>query len=223
MKLSLLKTLPVVALALLAMPSFAQNLLANASFESGGALPDNWTATGNLGRQSGAITPGNPAFAVGYTDGVSAINFGGNNGVHDGVLSQSFATTVGASYTLTFDFGKYGDPANLRATVTNVQVSGLVAGDSLNETISDNTGTPFDISGNPAQAFAGYSFTFVATNTTSTLSFADISPVVADDSDGALDNVSVTAVATVVPEAGTLALLAGAVVPVGLIALRRRK
>lgn len=223
MKRSMTTIALVVATLALATPTFAQNLIVNPSFESGGATPDAWTTTGNAGRQQGPIPAGNPNFAVGYTDGVAAVNLGGGNEAHDGLLSQSFATVIGQAYRLTFDYGKYGEDANTITQSVNVSVTGLVAGDALNVDIDDITGTPFDISGNPAQSFSAYSYTFTATSTLSTLSFDDTTTVVADFSDGALDNVSITANAVAVPESGTITLVASALGMLGIVAARRKK
>src|SRR5690606_9588119 len=66
--------------------------VANGSFESDFA---HWTTTGNQG--------------VGFraSEGTKAVSFNWNNTVPNAVLSQAFATVVGQTYLLDFDFGVY--------------------------------------------------------------------------------------------------------------------
>ena len=68
--------------------------LTNGSFESDYTL---WTHTGNQD-----IVAAGPPYA---TNGIKAVRFNGGQMAPNGVLSQSFATTAGLTYTLTFDAG----------------------------------------------------------------------------------------------------------------------
>ena len=99
----------------------------------------------------------------------------------DGVLTQSFATTIGQTYVLSFDLGAtaYQSTDEQRMQVT-------VQGDNvlLSQTASvfaQGTGTWYEHK----------SFTFVADSLTTTLTFQDISPT-SFDIDLLLDNVRVT-------------------------------
>lgn len=67
------------------------NVIANGSFESDYT---GWTQTGN--QSIGYFSP---------TDGMKIVDFNGGNDPPNAVLSQSFATVAGQSYTLEFDAG----------------------------------------------------------------------------------------------------------------------
>src|SRR2546422_4407815 len=78
-------------------PAHAAELVTNGSFETGDFT--GWTQTGNTGF-SGVECPGAPFAGPG--DGNCDAFFGpvGSNGT----ISQTFATVVGAFYTIVFDF-----------------------------------------------------------------------------------------------------------------------
>jgi hypothetical protein len=83
--LFLLFLFPTVALA--------QNLVTNGSFESD---LTSWTATGNV-----------DAFITPATDGVKVARFNTGQTTPNGTLSQTINTTVGTTYTLSFDIGAF--------------------------------------------------------------------------------------------------------------------
>src|SRR4029077_2274553 len=68
----------------------------NGSFESGYT---GWTPSGNQGIVSGA-----PYSA---TDGANAVAFNAGQQPPNGVLSQTFATTAGTGYLVSFDMGAF--------------------------------------------------------------------------------------------------------------------
>ena len=80
-----------------------------------------------------------------------------DNGAATGV-SQSFATTTGVSYTLSFYLGEYSNQA---ASVL-VDLNG-----SLFQTATNNSPN----SGNPTTLWQLFSYTFTATGSTTTLRF----------------------------------------------------
>jgi hypothetical protein len=207
-----LRRMPAL-LALGLLPAAAQaNLLVNGSFEDGTfAPPSNQTVT----LAPGATTmPGwvviNDSIAwigTGNPWGLSA--FAGDRfldlsdysaGAPFGGVAQTFATTPGTEYQVTFSLGSstfWGRPASL-----------VVSAPGLSQTFtSPTTGTNND--------WQAEMLTFTAAATTTTLSFVGASGV----NYIGLDDVSVTALAAVPEPSTTLLLLAGA----GLLATRVRR
>lgn len=172
------------------------NLLVNSGFETGNF--SGWTESGN-------VTPCVFVGTAGYTGCIPTTSLGphsgrfaaelGNYGA-DGYLSQTVATTAGASYDLMFWLASqaYGAPSN--------DFSVTWAGQQL---LSAGNLGPF---GYTAYSFSG----LTATSSSTTLTFAFHN----DPSYFALDDVSLTRV----PEPGTLALFAGAL---ALLWIGRRK
>jgi choice-of-anchor C domain-containing protein len=126
------------------------------------------------------------------------------NGGSAGSISQSFATQIGLTYTVSFSMAGNPDGGgnkSIQATVT-----------------TPNTYT-FDITG-ATRANMGWvtqTFNFVATSNSSTLSFVGNPTNTAYGA--ALDNVSVVAA---VPEPATYGMLLAGLGMVGLLARRRR-
>src|SRR4029077_3071499 len=121
------------------------------------------------------------------TEGVQGVDFNNGQRTPNGVLSQTFATTPGATYNLSFDLGVYSyqTTAEQRAQIT---VTGN--GALLSQTVSIfgvGTGT----------AFNHKSFAFTANSSSATLTFTDVSPATINI-DMLLDNVRVSP-ATVPP------------------------
>jgi VCBS repeat-containing protein len=158
----------VATVSITVSPSFAG--LVNGSFESNFT---GWTTTGNLGIQSTA-----PYTA---TEGAKLAGFNGSNQAPNGVLSQTFATVAGQTYTLAFDAGVLS--YNTSPQQMRVKVDGT-------STVLNQVVTVTRTSGANAQWFP-QSFTFVANSATSTLSFTDQSTVTVG-LDLTLDNVRVT-------------------------------
>jgi len=146
--------------------------LVNGSFE---ADFSGWTASGNLW-----IEWETPYLA---TAGRSLVAFNGGQTTPNGVLAQTFATTPGQAFTLTFDAGvlAYNTYAQ-RLLVTLTGTSSL-----LSQTIT-LTGL-----GRGATRWLPQSFTFVANSAATTLTFRDQSTTTTN-LDLLLDNVRVAAV-----------------------------
>ncbi len=183
------------------------DLILNGSFENATA---NWTATGNLQVIS----------TQGETDGANAVAFSFNNLPSDGVISQSIATIVNTSYKLSFDFGKYSINQPLQVARLQVNVfegSGFGGSPILNQTVDDATPATGDPNSTDSPSlYSPFQFTFIASSTTSTLRFSDISDAQAGGGgfDAMLDNVHVTAV----PEPASLTL-----VGLSIVAFRGRR
>ena len=141
--------------------------LINGSFESG---LTGWTATGNL-----RIT------STTATDGIKAVQKNFAQLPPNGVLTQSFATTAGQTYGLSFDLGTsaYQSTAEQRLQVT-VQGNNVLRSETVS-IFAQGTGT----------WYAPQSFTFVADSATTILTFEDVSPTTANI-DLLLDYVRVT-------------------------------
>lgn len=144
------------------------SLLLNPSFEAG---YDGWTASGNQSIEW--YTP---------TDGLRVADFNSENREPDATLSQSFATTPGQYYILTFDAGILAYTTDSQSA--EVKVSGNAV--LLSETVNlqgDGTGIP-------RWTEKGYAFT--ADSSTTTLTFRDLSTATIGI-DFLLDNVRVSA------------------------------
>ncbi|MEO8614262.1 MAG: DUF642 domain-containing protein, partial [Luteolibacter sp.] len=145
-------------------------LVVNGSFESNFT---GWNTTGNTIIQS----------ALPYlpTDGSKLASFNASNTAPNGVLSQSFATVSGATYTLKFDAGALAYNTSQQKISVNVTGSNSLLTQTV--TVGGTAG------GN--NNFAAQSFTFVADSLLTTLSFTDISATT-NAIDLLLDKVSVT-------------------------------
>ena len=196
-----------VALALLATTGWAAgpNLIINGGFESS-------TFSGSLTTFTAGST-GLTGWTIGQ-DSVDLINTywapsGGSysldlSGNYDGTISQSFATVIGQTYTVSFDMAANPDDANDAVKFMQVGLSQqpVYSFSSVGHTHSN-------------MGWTTKTFNFVATDTSSTLHFASL-----QDSAGgvALDNISVTAV----PEPETYAMLLAGLGLMGAVARRRR-
>ncbi|MBA3897825.1 MAG: DUF642 domain-containing protein [Sphingomonadaceae bacterium] len=198
-------TATAAAFALSAGAANAAELIVNGGFE----MPDistnpgyvTFDAAGNPNGIDGwTVTSGN----VDVVDHFNGGNAGEGNqwldlvGTVNGSLSQSFATTSGATYTLTFLYGN--NPYS-----TSTATATLSAG-SLNDAITSTSGLNFNV----------YSAQFTASSALTTLTFANT--VGANQGGIALDAVSITAV----PEPGEWALMIAGFGIAGW-ALRRRR
>jgi PEP-CTERM motif len=159
----------------------APNIVNNGSFETGDFT--GWTQTGNTGFSG---VDGNP----GPNDGNFAAFFGPVGS--DGTISQALGTLVGRFYTISFDFEPDGgNPSDFSATW--------------------GAQTLVNLTNPPASGYQLFSFSRLATSSSTTLAFNF------RDDPGFLwlDSVSVS-----VPEPGTMALLG-----IGMAGLwwRRRK
>jgi lysophospholipase L1-like esterase len=148
---------------------YAPQMTANGGFES--AL-SGWTFTGSLSIQS--ASPYSP------TEGATLVAFNDGNLVPNGVLSQTFPTVTGQTYTVAFDVGILA--YNLLSQNLEISVTGTSP--LLTELVTLN-GT-----GSPSPVWESRSFTFVADGSSATLRFRDVSAATAFV-DLLLDNVRV--------------------------------
>lgn len=145
-------------------------LLVNGSFES------DYTGWINTGNQS--VQPTSTGY--GATNGTKVATFNGGNASPNAVLSQSFATVAGATYTLEFDAGVYSFNTNPQRMKVDVDGTSNVFTQLL--TLNGfNNGT---------SRYFPQSFTFVANSTLTTLTFRDQSATTSG-LDMLLDNVRV--------------------------------
>ncbi|RYD26632.1 MAG: DUF642 domain-containing protein, partial [Verrucomicrobiaceae bacterium] len=145
--------------------------LTNGSFESSYT---GWTHSGNHSIQSA------PVYAA--PDGGSVVAFNAANTVPNGVLTQTFATTAGASYTASFQLGTY----SFNTLAQRLQFTASGNGTLLTRDIQING------QGNGAVRWTTQSFTFTANTSATTLTFRDISTAT-NAIDLLLDNVRVIA------------------------------
>jgi hypothetical protein len=143
--------------------------LANGSFESGFI---GWTASGNIDLRSTA------PYAA--REGTQLAAFNTNQRFPNGVLSQTFPTNAGQSYTLRFEVGVLAYNTDAQA----LQVTATGNTELLARTITVNG------LGGGAIRWVPQNFTFVANSSATTLRFRDISTT-SNALDLLLDNVRV--------------------------------
>jgi hypothetical protein len=101
----------------------------------------------------------------------------------NGVLAQTFATTVGQTYKVAFDIGAdWGTPSTAQSLQTTV---------TGNSTLFSQIVTVFG-TGDSSSKYTSTNFTFLANSITTTLTFQDVSPT-GLNVDLLLDNVRITA------------------------------
>jgi hypothetical protein len=184
--------IPNLAIANITVPctSVAGNLIANCNFETGDftgwSLAGNNEFTGVAGPFDG-IAPNSGNFQV----VIGAVG-------SDALLSQTFATTAGALYAVSFYMaGLGGEPSNFTATF--------------------NSDTLLSLNPAPDQSYVLYSYKVVATDPSSTLTFA----VQNDPNYQLLGDVSVVAATT--PEPSFYVLLCGALLALFCAARRFKR
>ncbi len=204
----------VFALAALGVPVAASaNLLSNGDFEdpaitaqtsesiSSGTVTS-WTWAGSGGSEylqngsDGSVDP---------QSGNQWISWG-NSGYIGGSLAQSFITSSGTTYTVSYWLNDYVAVDAAQQVTVSVNNAGMT---------SQTANMPSGF------GWTEHTFDFTATSLSTTLTFFDASSLSAgNDANWALDNVSVDATAAAIPEPGTMGILATALLGFGLI--RRR-
>jgi len=176
----ILRLAPLFAGALSLASVSAQNLVTNGDFEEPPYAPNSTITGWNVGGsgfihsiEEGSTSPSHSA----------AFNVGGDS--EGTVLSQSFATTVGALYRVDFDTGIFGMPDETSFLTLNVSIVGT---DTLiNDAVIPPAANTFDPS---LMSFRHYQYIFRADSTTTTIQFADTG-LGNSISDTVLDTVSV--------------------------------
>ena len=201
--------LPAVFLILLPGVAHADAILINGSFELGPPVPTNDIdiAAGSAAITGWLVAGGSIDYlgsAWDVSDGTRAIDLDGRDATFSSI-SQTFSTTPGAEYLVTFDLS--GNPQG-DSSLKAMRV--IVEGVSQDYTF-DTTGQTLDM-----LMWQSLSFSFIAQDATATLAFTSLSS--SPSSFGALiDNVSVAPV----PEPSTALLLATGV-GIGLRGALRR-
>jgi len=201
----------IVALGLSIQPGNAA-LLVNGDFESPGGSSvspissstiTGWTFSGdeyliyNQSGYNGGITAQSGDFYISL----------GHNGTTGGTLSQSFSTTVGQSYLVSYYTSEQ------QGSATDQQVVVSVFGSDPNVALASQTTQIIDSIG----VWNLNSFTFIADSTSTTLQFFDAT-LVGGGANWALDTVSVT---DGVPEPSTWAMMILGFAGIGFMAYRR--
>lgn len=185
----------------------AANLIQNGSFETG-TNPGSYTTlpTGSTAINNWTVTSGDIDYIGSYwiaSDGVRSIDL---NALVPGAIAQTFNTTIGQNYLVTFDLAGHPGGGPIIKTMT-VEAAGQSEDFSFNitgKTFSNMEWTP-------------QSWQFTANDNQTTLEFTSLT----DSPYGpALDNVAVVPTDTPVPEPGTIL---GSLTLLGLGTLSRRK
>ena len=206
------RLLVATALVLSLSSSAPASLINNGSFENG-LDPGTFTTlgTGNTSITNWTIAGGSIDYIGTYWNASAGVRSIDLNGMSSGTLQQTFATTPGESYLLTFDLSGNPDGGNPIKTLT--VTDGIFAQMFMFDTTA-NGGATIGINGN--MRWQPQSFQFTASSASTTLSF------IGDPNNGpfgpALDNVSVTAV----PEPATLAVLGFGLLGMGAYTRRRK-
>jgi choice-of-anchor C domain-containing protein len=202
----------VAATALAPSAARASSLIINGSFEDG-TDPGVFTtySAGDLGLVGWAIVTGSVDHIGTYwqpSDGKRRLDLSGNG---PGEIAQSFATTAGMKYHVSFDLA--GNPDDQGSSPIKTLVYEAVGNSLLVLDLKtfDTTSTSKSNMG-----WVSYGYDFIADNSLSTIIFASATQSAFGP---ALDNVGVAAV----PVPAALPLFAGGLAGLAAFAARRRK
>ncbi len=197
---------------LMAVPSVNAGLLTNEGFETP-VLTSNtsanlrdingntalaasftgWTVEAATGTPTISLVNGDPGSLLGLTpvQGNQYLSFNGAGGQAGGKIWQSFTTSIGQEYTVSYSVGRNGtgvgsDTVSLEAAV-------------------NNTGNTTQSTSKSELSWTSRSFNFTASATSTILSFVDVSTAALANFDLALDGVSISAV----PEPSAYAAMFG--------------
>jgi hypothetical protein len=205
--------------------SLQANVITNGSFESpvvpvgsyldyasGSTAIPGWTVVGAAGGVSivnGTLVQGCCTFPA--EDGAQYLDLTGDGTNSVEGVEQTFSTTIGTNYTLTFWVGNVDNPSNGFGTTStvNVRLGGLNGAllDSVTNSMNNST----------TQTWEMFTTSFAASGSTTTVDFLNGDP--ASDNTNGLDNVSINATSTT-PEPSSVVLLGSAL---GVLAFWSRK
>jgi len=204
------RSLLFIGLSTILASGLQANNLINGSFQTGDFT--GWAVSG-----SAVVCAGGDPFCGVPFDGTFSATLNGGDVSPDAVVSQTFATTPGTVYLLTFAYGIMdfvgGATQQLRAEV--ISSAGGVH-DLLDQTVSSPLSVDPGGAFNAAVSYGLYSFTFTADDTTTTLQFSDLASNPSGSIDGKLDAVSIE----VAPEPSSLLLMLTGIAP--LVYRRKR-
>ncbi len=209
-----------------AAPASAVNLFVNGSFETpavtaplpytytdhqpGSSTLTGWTIANSVVSQLRSDYAGNPGYSFPAQDGLLSLDLAGFNANGPAIVSQALATTIGATYRLSFWVGN---------------VSGGPFGtDTSIRTLFSSGGKDFTC----VNAIAGFTLAwqqctqqFVATAGSTTIGFQSLDPDF--DNSAVIDNVSLERLTDAVPEPGNWALMIVGIGAIGSLQRRRRR
>ena len=177
------------------------NLIVNGGFELPTPLPFSYgleLSAGSTGIPGWVIVSGSvdvtPTTWFNSYQGVQALDL---DGFDPGSVKQSFATTIGTTYQLSFAYANNGTAGGTYSGPRTADVTVIGGATLLSSTVSHNGSTA------TAMNYQIFKANFVADTDTTTLQFTSTDPSFSNDGI-ALDAISVSAV----PEPGSLILLA---------------
>jgi hypothetical protein len=198
------------------VPTAQANLLVNPSFETGDLT--GWILNAGTTGGDSVVCTGTPFFG-GASEGGCAIQLNGGETTPDAVLEQSFATTTGTTYVLSFDIGNYaqsGDPGDSEVLIEVLNNgTDILAG--FPTTAQDLSGAGTPTGPMTISDFENFTAIFEATGSSTLLRITDQSNNGGSSFDTMLDNFSVTAI----PVPAAFWLFGSGLL--GLVGIARRK
>jgi hypothetical protein len=209
--------------------SLQANVITNGSFESpvvpvgsyldyasGSTAIPGWTVVGAAG---GVSIVNGTTIELGVSfpaeDGAQYLDLTGDGTNAVEGVEQTFSTTIGTNYTVTFWVGNVDNPGSNPSSgwgttsTVNVKLGGL--GGTLLDSVTNS------MTNSTTQTWEMFTTSFAASGSTTTIDFLNGDP--ANDNTNGLDNVSITATSTT-PEPSSVVLLGSAL---GVLAFWSRK